>query len=201
MLYIVLILVLAALGLVVAALVTANSLWAWISIGLSVLAGALLVVDWWRRRSAAVTESGSSEAAEADGEGDGEPTSTEEGKPEPAAESAVGSEGASAAEPTATTTGTARAPRTGTVEERDGEPAEEETDAADLLVVSEMDAEVLVVDEHPRYHLSGCDWLQARATIPLAVKEARELGFTPCARCGPDATLASRRRGKRTFRK
>ncbi|NIJ11288.1 hypothetical protein FHU38_001632 [Saccharomonospora amisosensis] len=201
MLYIVLILVLAALGLVVTALVTANSLWAWISIGLSVLAGALLVFDWWRRRSAAGTKPGSSEATEADGEGGGEPTASETGRAEPAAESAVASGQNSATDPSATTTGTARAPRAGAVEERDGDPAEEETDAADLLVVSELDAEVLVVDEHPRYHLSGCDWLEARATIPIAVKEARELGFTPCALCGPDATLASRRRGKRTFRK
>lgn len=79
-----------------------------------------------------------------------------------------------------------------------GEPAEEDTDAADLLVVCELDDQVLVIDEHPRYHLDGCSWLATRpATRPtqsLPVSEARDLGFTPCARCGPDAELARRHR-------
>lgn len=78
------------------------------------------------------------------------------------------------------------------------EPAEEETDAADLLVVCELEDEVLVVDEHPRYHLAGCGWLGPRAVEPLPASEARSLGFTPCARCGPDAELAGRRRRSRS---
>jgi hypothetical protein len=78
-----------------------------------------------------------------------------------------------------------------------GEPGEELTDATDLLVVSELDAEVRVVDEHPRYHLVSCSWLVQRATIPIAVSEARQLGFTPCARCGPDARLAGQHRAAR----
>src|SRR5699024_4837318 len=68
-------------------------------------------------------------------------------------------------------------------EELPGEP----TDAADLLVVSELDVEVQVVDERPRYHLGECTWVEAHDTIPVPVREARELGFTPCAWCGPDA--------------
>lgn len=76
------------------------------------------------------------------------------------------------------------------------EPAEEETDAADLLVVCELEDEVLVVDEHPRYHLMGCGWLGSRAVEPLPASEARSLGFTPCAQCGPDAELAGRRRSR-----
>jgi hypothetical protein len=34
-------------------------------------------------------------------------------------------------------------------------------------------------------------------TIPIAVSEARDLGFTPCARCGPDAMLAEKARKKK----
>lgn len=72
-----------------------------------------------------------------------------------------------------------------------GEPAEEDTDAGDLLLVVGLEEDVLVEDEHPRYHLIGCAALR-RETEPLPVREARELGFTPCAQCGPDAELARR---------
>ncbi len=82
----------------------------------------------------------------------------------------------------------------------DTDPPEEATDATDVLVVTESEAEVLVVDEYPRYHLAECGWLGQRATIPLPAREARELGFTPCARCGPDATLAAAHR-RRSGRK
>ncbi len=75
------------------------------------------------------------------------------------------------------------------------EPAEEDTDAADLLAVSELDTEVRVVDERPRYHLAGCRWLAGRPTLTLPVREARELGFTPCAVCSPDRALAAAHRG------
>jgi hypothetical protein len=78
----------------------------------------------------------------------------------------------------------------------DAEPGEEPTDASDLLVVAGLSAEVRVVDEHPRYHLATCVWLANRPTIPVAVSEARQLGFTPCARCGPDAILAARHRAR-----
>ncbi|MEU6647476.1 hypothetical protein ABZ863_33820 [Saccharomonospora sp. NPDC046836] len=173
MLYFVLILVLAALGLVVTALITANSLWAWISIGLSALAGLLLVIDWLRRRSAAGARSTSRETTD----GDEQDEDGQEPEPEPATEGKATGKPASA------------------------EPTEEQTDAADLLVVSGLAEEVLVVDEFPRYHLSGCDWLDGKDTIPLAVKEARDLGFTPCALCGPDARLVAEHREKRKSRK
>ncbi len=52
MLYIVLALVVAAFGLLVAALTTANTLWAWASVLLSVVAAVLLVTDWLRSRRA-----------------------------------------------------------------------------------------------------------------------------------------------------
>ncbi|MTD59080.1 hypothetical protein [Amycolatopsis pithecellobii] len=133
MLFFVLILVLAALGLLVTALITASSLWAWVSIALSVAAGLLLVVDFLRRR----------------------------------------------------------AKRAEVVEEPDetGEPAVEATSEEDAEAVAKLDAEVVVVDEHPRYHLTDCGWLGERDTIPITIKDARDLGFTPCARCSPDAKL------------
>jgi hypothetical protein len=81
--------------------------------------------------------------------------------------------------------------------EEQGEPDEEETDASDLLVVAGLSYEVRVVDEHPRYHLAMCSFLMDKPTIPLPVSEARQLGFTPCLRCGPDATLAARHRAAR----
>ncbi len=77
------------------------------------------------------------------------------------------------------------------------EPGEEPTDAADLLIVSDLGVEVRVVDEHPHYHLAKCTWLSGKSTIPLPVSEARSLGFTPCARCGPDATLAAQHRASK----
>lgn len=188
MLYIVLILVLAALGLLVTALITANSLWAWVSIVLSVLAGLLLVVDFVRRRSARrraaravatqvdaelVKESGEDAEEPAEAEATEEPEKAEPDQPEllPIAGEAD--------------------------EEREaetGDPAAEPTAPADVDVVATLDAEVLVVDEYPRYHVSECVWLASRDTIPIAVKEARDLGFTPCARCTPDAKLIAAHR-------
>ncbi|MET9631952.1 hypothetical protein ABZX92_31260 [Lentzea sp. NPDC006480] len=50
MLFVVLLLVLAALGLLVPALTTSNTIWAWSSVGASVLAALVLIWDWWRRR-------------------------------------------------------------------------------------------------------------------------------------------------------
>lgn len=166
MLYIVLLLALVALGLLITALITAHMLWAWISIGISVCALVLLMIDWLRHRQS---------RAEADDE--------EEPEPDVAAEAGIpGSEDASA-EDTAVLAA---------VDE--DTPGEEATDAADVLVVSELDIEVRVVDEYPRYHLTNCRWLQTRSTIPVGIAEARELGFTPCARCAPDSTIAAHHR-------
>jgi hypothetical protein len=82
-----------------------------------------------------------------------------------------------------------------------GEPPLEEVEVTDLLLVFELRDEVLVVDEHPRYHLAGCRWLAGRETIPLPLDEARAEGFTPCGRCQPDRTLAERERGRRAGRR
>lgn len=78
------------------------------------------------------------------------------------------------------------------------EPAEEDVDMADLLIVIDLTDEVLVVDLRPRYHLAPCNHLDGREAIPLPVNEAREDGFTPCTRCGPDALLAAAARALRS---
>lgn len=189
MLYIVLILVLAALGLLVTALVTANSLWAWISIVLSVLAGVVLVADWIRRRRRArqakekaasasdVAEPAGSEAAETEGEAtEAEASELPETKQVPAV--------AEVPEDTEPSGRHAQAE-----EQSAGDPAEEPTPPADAKAVAKLKIEVLVVDEYPRYHVAACSWLTGRETIPISVAEARDLGFTPCARCTPDAKL------------
>ncbi|MFC9252817.1 hypothetical protein [Amycolatopsis thailandensis] len=193
MLYIVLVLVLAALGLLVAALITANSLWAWISIGLSVVAGLLLVFDWLRRRKkrAAEADADSEEAEEPEDSEDSpsveESDADEEKKPEDAEQTAL-------------------IPAAGELDDaedvpepqRNGDPGEEKSDPADVAIVSELETEVVVVDEYPRYHVTSCAWLETRDTIPLGIGEARQLGFTPCALCTPDAEIAGQHRDKTT---
>ncbi|WIX89709.1 hypothetical protein [Amycolatopsis sp. DG1A-15b] len=203
MLYIVLVLVLAALGLLVTALITASSLWAWVSIGLSVLAGLLLVADWLRRRRRSAAPSApaapavsppepepseapeapeSSEAPESPAEeeqttlipaaGDlGDPADTPDPEPAPEADASAEAE-----------------------TKPDSDPGVEETPEADVAVLADLEDEVVVVDEHPRYHLRTCPWLGTRDTIPIGVGEARQLGFTPCDRCHPDATLVAAHR-------
>jgi hypothetical protein len=79
----------------------------------------------------------------------------------------------------------------------DGEPPVEEVEVTDLLLVVDLTDEVLVVDEHPRYHLPGCRWLAGRETIPLPLDEARTDGFTPCGACAPDRNLAERERARK----
>jgi hypothetical protein len=81
-------------------------------------------------------------------------------------------------------------PRDGSNEEDPpDEPGIEAAQLGDLARVAGRDDEVLVVDGRPRYHVAGCAHLSGRTSEGLPVSEAAELGFTPCARCGPVATL------------
>lgn len=233
MLYIVLALVLAAFGLLIGALTTANTLWAWISVVVSVVAATLLIMDWVNGRRAkaradeqvrpkAVTVGGSRHRRDAPVEEESvveddypdfpseplapaspphatapEPASNLNFEPPVKLELPPGPEDVwtEVNEPVAAP---AEEEQTsiGVQDDLAGEPGEEPTDASDLLVVAGLNVEVRVVDEHPRYHLATCVWLANRPTIPVAVSEARQLGFTPCARCGPDATLAARHRAR-----
>jgi hypothetical protein len=67
----------------------------------------------------------------------------------------------------------------------DDEPLPQAFRPGDAVRVARMDAEVLVVDGRPRYHLADCPHLVGRLTEPLAVSEAVELGFSPCGLCRP----------------
>lgn len=231
MLYIVLVLVLGAFGLLIAALTTATTLFAWASVLLSVVAAVLLVLDWLRSRRAKAARAAASDKREPDRPqvvtvgGGGEPrrkplnepddddifaddpfAEQDEFPPEPMSNLAFeppvkldlpsGPVDERAMRPVDERTMVRQAVAEPVVEET-GEPGEEPTDASDLLVVAGLNVEVRVVDEYPRYHLATCLWLANRPTIPIPVSEARQLGFTPCARCGPDGVLAARHRAAR----
>jgi hypothetical protein len=121
-----------------------------------------------------------------------EPSAPEAGSPAPA--HSAGAASAHAAGTAGPATGAhAAAPVLGP----DGEPPVEEVEVNDLLLVLDLTDEVLVVDEHPRYHLAGCPHLTDVATIPLPMDEARADGFTPCGTCAPDHNLAQRERARR----
>jgi len=80
----------------------------------------------------------------------------------------------------------------------DGEPPAEEVEFTDLLMIMDLSDEVLVVDEHPRYRLTGCPYVAGVAVIPVPMDQARLDGFTPCGTCAPDRTLAARERARRS---
>ncbi|AGZ40299.1 hypothetical protein AFR_10050 [Actinoplanes friuliensis DSM 7358] len=70
-------------------------------------------------------------------------------------------------------------------EDPDDEPLPQAVRPADAVRVARLDAEVLVVDGRPRYHLADCPHLVGRLTEGLPVAEAVELGFSPCGLCRP----------------
>lgn len=169
MLFVAVLLLLSAVGLLIAALVVGQVFLAWASVGISAVVALTLLLR--RRRSrrrrprGAETElPGGDRAVDAEpAEGRGDRVSD----PEP-----------SGTDPDEEDTG------------------EEDTGAAELQVVLELSDEVLVIDEHPRYHLGHCPLPDPARAERLPVREARELGFTPCSRCGPDAALVSRHRAQ-----
>jgi hypothetical protein len=91
----------------------------------------------------------------------------------------------------------AHEPREAPPDPATGEPGEEDVEVTDLLLVVDVADEVLVVDEHPRYHLPGCPFLEGREGIGLPMVEARTDGFTPCATCRPVRHLADTERSRR----
>jgi hypothetical protein len=70
-----------------------------------------------------------------------------------------------------------------------GEPPQQLVSPADAKLVARLDSEVFVVDGRPRYHRANCAFLRSRETEALPVRQALELGFTPCGRCEPDSAL------------
>lgn len=69
----------------------------------------------------------------------------------------------------------------------DDEPEPQTVTPSDAVRVAQLDAEVVVVDGRPRYHLADCPFLAGREPEPepIGVNEAVELGFTPCGVCRP----------------
>lgn len=226
MLVVVLLLVLAAGGALVSAVVADHPQWAWLSVLFSVLGAALLAARRIRRRKVAesTSESGatseSSPVLESSEQGPGyargmaqpanaanQTAAAKDGGTRSFGATAVGTAGTRAAPDGAARDGAAGARRgaTGTRVVDTGsaspffdeEPGDEGTDATVLLQGSELYAEVVVIDERPRYHLGRCRWLGNRTTIPLGLREARNLGFTPCALCAPNAVLTRRARVSR----
>lgn len=187
--FVTVVLLLAAVGWLIAALGTGHAGLAWGSVAFSAVAAALILRRWRRswlqRQDAPEDELVLVEDESVDSEPDEQrlhPVSVTAARDiEPRSASAEEDAHRGDAYPGDTHPG-------GT------EPGEEDTDAADLLVVYELTAEVLVVDEHPRYHLARCRWPDHALTERLPVREARELGFTPCDRCRPDTTLARKHR-------
>jgi hypothetical protein len=172
-------LLLAAVGLVIAAISTGQAGLAWGSVVLTLAAAVMSLLSW--RRSWLRRREISQEQDISDGPLDPTP------------------DGCRAQSPPVSP-GQCPDPPAGTTLDGDPcgtEPGEEDTDAADLLLVYELSDEVLVVDEHPRYHLAHCRWLEHDRAERVPVREARELGFTPCARCRPDTTLARKHRAAR----
>ncbi|MFC6092427.1 hypothetical protein [Saccharothrix lopnurensis] len=220
MLYVVLLLVLVALGLLVPALTSTQSHWAWLSVGASGAAAVVLVLDWWRRRRRSgvggasvgpagppvVPVGGRDRGGDFESAGGAAPAAAD--RTDFGGRDGGGAVGGGAAvlggvepgevEPGGVGPGEVESGvRSDDVEPDDVEPGEEDADAADSLVVADLTDEVRVLDERPRYHLVDCPWLGARDSLALPIDEARRLGFTPCAVCAPDASLAARARGAR----
>jgi hypothetical protein len=148
----------------------------WGCVAACVVAAAMLVVAWRTIAARAKAQKGAAAPAQVPVAAGGPPSAP--GPASPAAPVAVRPE-----------------PRLDTED-----PPVEEVEVTDLLRIVDLEDEVLVVDEHPRYHVAGCSWVGSRSTIPLPLDEARTDGFTPCATCRPDRTIAGRARGSREGR-
>jgi hypothetical protein len=177
-------LVLLGLGLFVAGIVTGLTVLYWACVAACVVAAVLLVLV---RRQVAATDKAPRAAPPAAGSGPGPETTS------PPVTPADPQPGAAPSASEASPAVAADAP----LPEEAPDPGVEEVEVTDLLLVVDLTDEVLVVDEHPRYHLAECSWLAGRETIPLPLDEARTDGFTPCAVCSPDRTLAERARSRR----
>jgi hypothetical protein len=187
------VLVLLGLGLFVAGILTGVTVLYWACVAACVVAAVLLIVV---RRQISTTPAAAEPAAEPraadeDAGGTTAPADSE-------AEGAAPVPATSGREPGDTGSATGSAAGTAAAAPEDlPDPGVEEVEVTDLLLVVDLKDEVLVVDEHPRYHLVDCSWLAGRETIPLPLDEARSDGFTPCAVCSPDRNLAERARAKK----
>jgi hypothetical protein len=182
-----LVLVLLSLGLLIGGLAGASAALVWASIVASLLAGGCLVLAVVRRPRA--SESVLDTAAAPGSTGSTRPAAG--GRP--AASTTGGTAGAKdPVEAAGSEVAGSEVAGSEAYPDPADEPAEEDVSAPTVLAVVDLDAEVIVVDGRPRYHLVDCPHLAGRETVPLPVAEARESGFTPCSLCKPDATLVAR---------
>ena len=168
--------VLVGVGLFVAAVLTGVDALYWTCVAVCVAAAVLLFVA--RRRLTAAVPAGAPAA------GEKAASDTPPARPDQAAAPA----------PTGAAAGAAH---TRAEPEDLPDPDIEDVEVTDLLLVVDLKDEVLVLDEHPRYHRAGCRHLRGRTPIPLPHDEARTDGFTPCAVCEPDHTLAEQVRARK----
>ena len=186
-------LVLLGLGLFVAGILTGVTVLYWACVAACVVAAVLLIAV--RRQVGTTPPATTPEPAVGSPAADEDTTRTAERPADEGAEPVAATSGDDPGETrssTGTTSGVAATPP-----EDLPDPGVEEVEVTDLLIVVDLTDEVLVVDEHPRYHVAGCSWLAGRETIPLPLDEARTDGFTPCAVCSPDRTLAERARQRK----
>ena len=179
-------LVLLGLGLFVAGILTGTTVLYWACVAACVVAAVCLFAARRQMTAATPAAAGRPETAEKEA-----PAATEDAAPAGATAATVVAVEEPAAE--------ASAPQHELPAEleEEGDPGVEEVEVTDLLLVVDLTDEVLVVDEHPRYHVAGCSWLRGRTTIPVPLDQARTDGFTPCAVCSPDRTLAERVRARK----
>lgn len=186
------VLVLVAVGLLVVGLIEGSAALQWASFAASALA-ALVIVGAEVARHVATRRGGAPEEPARLPVPPGLPASAPPVVPPPAppADDLVSRMVPVVAVP-------AEAGRPGVEPVDDAEPPVEEVEVADLLVVLDLTDEVLVVDEHPRYHLPGCPHLSGAVPFPLPMVEARVDGFSPCGSCAPDRNLAQVERARRS---
>jgi hypothetical protein len=195
------VLVLLGLGLFVAGILTGTTALYWACVAACVVAAVLLVAAR-RRLTAGTSGAGPASSAVAEGSPVGAPSG------DGSSGNAPSGDGGAAAAPSEQSPGdgahaigasepVAIVPEDPAVPEDLGDPPVEEVEVTDLLLVVDLTDEVLVVDEHPRYHLAGCAHLAGRTAIPLPLDEARTDGFTPCGVCEPDRHLAEQVRARK----
>jgi hypothetical protein len=185
-------LVLVALGLFVAGLLSGITFWYWACVAVSALAAVLLLVA---RRQLARADDEAPARPRAREAAAAPPPEEKPDQPEPEPERERADPEPLQAQPEPV----AEAPQPAAdAVEASGDPPAEDVEGGDLLLVVEMHDDVFVVDEHPRYHLADCRWLADREAIPLPVDEARTDGFTPCGICSPDRHLAQVARARKS---
>ncbi len=194
-------LVLLGLGFFLAGVLTGTTVFYWVCVAVCVLAAVLLFAARRRISQAEATPAGTALVAGASpttaSAPDERPAAADPTPAEVPAAEAVASDAEPAPRPPAHAHpgpgAGSSAPSTADLKD----PPIEDVEVTDLLLVVDLKDEVLVVDEHPRYHLPGCRFLVGRTAIPLPMDEARVDGFSPCALCTPDRHLADRERARK----